>query len=425
MEDRPPSMSDNQRRFFCRVIFLLACVLPTATAIYVVAHQPTADQWAQKIQAELPIKVTVESVETPFPNRVVLRGLSVEPTETGWFSEFNGFATDEVILDFGFSHNEITFIHPIEIEMDSMATLLQRMMKELDDATWNADQWKLSFKKVALVDPIASHTNLLMKPVSITLQRGPANSSEAPSLQARLLARTNEESTSQLSVAFERSEQSNFLVVDAAQCWLPSNLLKRFVAGAPKFGANSYFQGRIQIETDSFDRTHGSVMGELQNVQLDQFRSRKYQLTGSCDIENLLCQIKNGRIHSAQLQIKSKNTITVDRSFLDQVQDLGVFFRSDTYTDKLAISKVAVGVTIQNGNLMLAGDRQDVDFEGQGSAVADCVAFKEIEGQLEPIAILRKSKEQIPLVAAAKAISGNHVDNAAIQFLDHFDIQRR
>lgn len=70
-------LSDNQRRTICRVLFLALCLLPSCATIYTAFHKPSAKQWAQQIHAELGLQTRIGNVETPLPNKLVLRNLQM------------------------------------------------------------------------------------------------------------------------------------------------------------------------------------------------------------------------------------------------------------------------------------------------------------------------------------------------------------
>lgn len=68
-------MSDNQRRAVCRILFLILCALPTVSVGYWIFHPQTAVTWEREIQANLGLTTRIDSVETPGPYTVILRGV--------------------------------------------------------------------------------------------------------------------------------------------------------------------------------------------------------------------------------------------------------------------------------------------------------------------------------------------------------------
>ncbi len=70
-------MSDNQRRFFCRLLFLFFCCLPTALIVYRACHPRTPEFWQRTIQSQLGIDTQIADAETPKPGQTILRGLTL------------------------------------------------------------------------------------------------------------------------------------------------------------------------------------------------------------------------------------------------------------------------------------------------------------------------------------------------------------
>lgn len=70
-------LSDNQKRFICRVLFLALCAIPTCVTIYLATHKRTPDQWAQILQAELGIETSIGVVETPLPGQLIFHELKL------------------------------------------------------------------------------------------------------------------------------------------------------------------------------------------------------------------------------------------------------------------------------------------------------------------------------------------------------------
>ena len=89
-------MSDDQRRVFCRLLFLLVCALPTAISSYWICHPQTASGWAQAIQAETGLEASIDFIETPSPYETVLRQLRLTDPDQGIL-----FETVEVRIRFG------------------------------------------------------------------------------------------------------------------------------------------------------------------------------------------------------------------------------------------------------------------------------------------------------------------------------------
>lgn len=82
-------MSDRQRRWICRMIFMVVCLLPTTWFLARVAWQPTAPQWSSQLQLVLGIPLQVGSLQTPDPQTIRLLDLRWEHPELHWIAEID------------------------------------------------------------------------------------------------------------------------------------------------------------------------------------------------------------------------------------------------------------------------------------------------------------------------------------------------
>lgn len=76
-------MSDRRRRWICQLVFVVACVLPTAWVALRILYQPGPDHFARQLQLQLGVPVRLERVTTPTPDLTILYGVSFQHPETG------------------------------------------------------------------------------------------------------------------------------------------------------------------------------------------------------------------------------------------------------------------------------------------------------------------------------------------------------
>lgn len=76
-------MSDRRRRWICQLIFVVACVLPTAWVALRILYQPGPDHFARQLQLQLGVPVQLQRVTTPTPDLTILHGVSFQHPETG------------------------------------------------------------------------------------------------------------------------------------------------------------------------------------------------------------------------------------------------------------------------------------------------------------------------------------------------------
>lgn len=419
-------LSDNQRRLVCRLVFLLFCVAPTLGCLYVIWHQPTAADWQQRIQSRLPIKLQIDSVETPYPNQLVLRGVQVVPTDKSLYPELHGFSANEVKIDFGLLANEICFLEPVQIETRVVTQLLQRVLSHMDDRALANERWQISFDKVLLTDSEFQTRDFLLKPLSIAIERTTdVNGTRQGALQARLLARpANHEVDQQISLEFQKQNDQQYVYLDTRSGYLPANLLKHLVAGAPEMGQNSVFQGDAELITDADGRVNGRIGGNILDMGLDKLPDHKNRLVGTCDVLNLICRIENGRIESGQMDVKSRGPISVGRSLFEEARHFGIEARLNPKAPRIRVENLDMGLALQNGVISLAGRKTQIQLAGEW-VERECIAH---DAAGDPLAICNSPtslSNSVPLVSLAKILTGQESGNEAFRFLDQFKMQTR
>ncbi len=85
-------MSDRWRRWLCQLVFIAVCVLPTAWVLLRIAYQPGPAHFAQQLQLQLGVPVSVERVTTPTPDLTLLHQVKLRHPETGTWAEADRWA---------------------------------------------------------------------------------------------------------------------------------------------------------------------------------------------------------------------------------------------------------------------------------------------------------------------------------------------
>ena len=423
MNSEPTRLSDNQRRFVCRIVFLQFCFLPTFGAIYTIFHQPSVVEWQQRIQAQLPIKVEIESVETPLPNQVVFRGLKVLPTDSGLYPELNGFTANEVDVRFGLLQNEVRLLDPVEIESRELVKVLHRLFADLDESTLKKDSWKIDFRKIVLRDSRHGNDDFVLNPLSVTMSSGLSKVDQKPAFQARILAKSQSDQSNQLvSLDFEKVGGIKRINVATKSATIPANLLQHLIFNAPQLGTNSLFSGVIKLRFDPANIMSGLVEGEILNVQLGGLSDRGQRITGYCDVKDLKCEITDGRIQSAKMNVVSANPISVDRKMFVEAAEFGILASNPKEYPRVSIAKLKMGLKLDGGNIEFFGAKDEVIMDGRVEP-AECIAF---DTKNEPLVICNYSgKKTMPLVSLARILTGQNASNRSIQFLDNFNLPNR
>lgn len=152
-------MSDHQRRFVCRIVFLLLCLLPTGVTGYWICHPQTSEGWAQAIQAELGIETEVGSIETPGPYETILRDVRFLDGDDVLFE------TVEVRIRFG-EQNRITIPYQSKgVNRIGLAYLAGRINQHVLRSSPMARMWRIDFEADTVVKRYTSAERNKLEPV--------------------------------------------------------------------------------------------------------------------------------------------------------------------------------------------------------------------------------------------------------------------
>ncbi len=143
-------LSDNQRRFICRVLFLLVCALPTFVIVYISTHQRTADQWAQLVQAELGVETSIGGVESPRPGEFLFRDVKLYDDQGTQI--FYSLKADVSVGN----TNRIDFRSQIEITRAGMCHFLEEASGRLVKPRTDLKPWSIFFHDLEIIDESAA-----------------------------------------------------------------------------------------------------------------------------------------------------------------------------------------------------------------------------------------------------------------------------
>ncbi len=138
-------ISDSQRRFNCRMLFLLICVAPTSVVGYWICHPPTAAQWEREIQAQLGLATSIDSIENPGPQVTILRGLKFTDPELGAL-----FEAMEVRLEFG-QTNQVVIDQTVRLTSAGLLQLVHTLNEHAIRAHSADRPWHISFRDHLIV----------------------------------------------------------------------------------------------------------------------------------------------------------------------------------------------------------------------------------------------------------------------------------
>lgn len=137
-------LSDNQKRFICRVLFLAVCALPTCVTIYLATHKQTPDQWAQILQAELGVETSIGVVETLRPGEYVFR--DVRLFDNHGETIFQSLVANMVVGDI----NRIHFPGSVRIQRNALSHFLDEATERLVKPNAGTRLWKVDFDDIEI-----------------------------------------------------------------------------------------------------------------------------------------------------------------------------------------------------------------------------------------------------------------------------------
>ena len=262
-------MSDNQRRVLCRLIFLLACAIPTLVSSYWICHPQTADGWAQAIKAETGVEALIDFVETPTPYETVLHKLRLTDPEHGVLLD-----TAQVRIRFG---KYVDVEIPYEVNhIDNRG--LARMLKTIHQNTVRQGvdkSWLIRFEKPLKIaradaalfagDPSVGPNSLqaMLYKQQNTLEVKGLNLEVVPGVDGTtvganfLLADSdqiqsleNPRSQNRINIQLQREPYGQVIWLDtlnqALPCWLASDFAGDITNG---LGHDAVFVGEFQIKS--------------------------------------------------------------------------------------------------------------------------------------------------------------------------------
>jgi hypothetical protein len=263
------AMSDNQRRFICRLVFLLLCAAPTLTVGYRICHPQSAGSWARDIQSQLGVVTTIDSIETPGPYVTILRGVNFSDPELGTI--LNAM---EVRIEYG-ETNRILIPHSVKLTNAGIIQLGHTVNNHLIRALAANRPWRIEFLKHTVIEEAIVSKRSGGQPKSLlveNLQVDIVPMVEGTLTQLAFQLPATQKDDSQPTVEqpwvickFGRSHPSNadlksqqWMGLNTNQVELPCWLLGDVIPEIQQRGLDCQFAGYVDINTQS-----GSPVGHF------------------------------------------------------------------------------------------------------------------------------------------------------------------
>jgi len=257
MENR---LSDNQRRFFCRLLFLFFCCLPTAIIVYRACHPRTADYWQQQILSKTGIHTQLHSVETLGPNETVLRDVTV----------FDGhgqavLSAMEVDLKFAPGRSQVVIRDQIRLSNHGLKYLTETIQHKL----MGSGASSVLLNDVVLTTSQGGQTReLRVSPIEITTNPTAEGARAVVTLQMRNANPLNDQhAVVQCNIDHIAATNQLRIHVETNQVAMPCWLAEQWLPDLQELGVDSGFAGRFLIEPKE-ERLHGWIDGQFTDVSL-------------------------------------------------------------------------------------------------------------------------------------------------------------
>lgn len=350
-------MSDNQRRTFARVLFLLLCILPTVLVVYRILHPMTAADWQKTIQARLGVETEIDSVETPGPYVTVLRGLSFSDPDVGTLLEA---VEARIVFD---EVNTVYIPYRVkELTNKGLACLVDHINRHLIRGKGTDERWRVIFEKEILIKDANANRlfeesnegpnpSVLVSDVQINVDPTVAG------MQASVVFRNivDDKPSELVQAAVSKTQKfgqmfqlnTNGVVMP---CWLLADTAPQLVFS---LGHRAGFNGRVEY-APAYGKTRLEIQGRVTQVDLE--RSVHVSQPGSRfgEIELVKCRFDNGTPTEWEGLLYQKPFDTPIR--IAQV-DLMTFRKEISITD--AIAKALIGI---RGDLRVGAAEPDADL---------------------------------------------------------------
>lgn len=115
-------MSDRRRRWICQFLFIVACVMPTVWVGLRLAYRPDATSVAKELQLYLGVPLSVQSIETPTPDRWILRDVQLHHPESGAWAK-----VDRWVLDRTWQGKTRWHLDLVSVERANLAEIIEQL----------------------------------------------------------------------------------------------------------------------------------------------------------------------------------------------------------------------------------------------------------------------------------------------------------
>lgn len=350
-------MSDSQRRLWCRLIFVLGCILPTGGIVYFGMHQPTTTDWEQTIQAYWGIATQIDTVETPEPGRTVLRGVHLQDADIQLESPIQQIE----IYTWG-SPKRLVVRQAIGVAGNSLAAVIDRFQNRLMSKTSTAanslnEEWRVEFSQITMYQ---GELQSAAQPVVMQgLSLGWNQTDRGNSATLRFLLPESRDPQQFVEMSsnhqWDASGRSLTWILDTHQCFLPTWLVGSLIPELQDTGRNCHFQGLLKLQQAGAN-AQGEIQGRLTDVELQSWGA-----TLKLPIRGVAQAVIAGKMVNGQLQEFDCRLATqqgsANRHWLAQLtQMIGAEWTQPLVEDTVLFSSALLDFKVRDGLLHFEPD---------------------------------------------------------------------
>ncbi len=292
-------MSDNNRRFACRLLFLLLCAGPTLLMTYWLTHRPGVTDWQEAIQAYLGLEINIDSLETPYPGETILRGVRIEQPFGAATYQVN-----EITIQTG-NTNCVYINDLVSAAPEDLLRLLQQTSQHAFQLGHISEPWQIVFQTMAIdPNPESPDLGLILSPIQVDVSQDSRGVTATAHFQ-----KANLDSTSpmQCRVFYPRDHDKlrQEIELDTGTSHLPCWLVDKLVGELANMGELATFCGTASLLVDTENRVSGRFNGLFDNINLQRLGEPVHQrLSGMAQANILDCEIVENRIRRLHAKLE-------------------------------------------------------------------------------------------------------------------------
>ncbi len=296
-------LSDNQRRVFCRMGFLLLVVLPTLLVLRMVLEESPRTKLLTALRTTTGLRATASRIETPRPGQYGLHDVTID----------GGALGDIRLGPVRVVCGETCLVEvdeTLRVDPQQLAALARQFcsttLPTIPQQGANCRPILLSCKKMIVADraqPLDPQRQMILGPVEMLF--GTTDDRSVVEFRFQPAGQAGSVPT---SIFIERhlgdgSPDRIRLETGPGQS-LPVWMLESFWPAAERFGSAAQFAGRIELQAGSGKILEGTCAGDIWQIDLEKLGAGTALATrGNGQCSDFSCHLRDGRISSFQTDV--------------------------------------------------------------------------------------------------------------------------